>query len=83
MRNRLIHLLLFLLVGGSLGLHVWEYCKIRDFSQTFLTQAEIEAKRTALLVLQQSVIQNMARQIDALTRAGRETPLELNWEKKP
>ena len=83
MRTRLIHLLLFLLAGGSLGLHVWEYRKIRDFSQTFQTQAEIESKRTALLVLQQSVIQNVARQIDALTRSYEEMPLELNWERKP
>jgi len=79
MMNRLIQILMFLLLTGSLILHVWEYHKIREHDETLALQAEIEVKRIALLVLHQEVLQNMAKELDVL-REQKTEPLELKWE---
>ena len=79
MMNRLILVLMAFLLAGSLALHVWEYRKIREHAETLALQAEIEVKRTALLVLHQEVLQNMAKELDAL-REQKVEALELKWE---
>ena len=79
MMNRLIQILMFLLLTGSLILHVWEYHTIREHDETLALQAEIEVKRTALLVLHQEVLQNMAKELDVL-REQKVEALELKWE---
>ncbi len=80
MMNRLILVLMAFLLAGSLALHVWEYRKIREHDETLALQAEIEVKRTALLVLHQEVLQNMAKELDVL-REQKIEPLELKWRK--
>ena len=79
MMNRLILVLMAFLLAGSLALHVWEYRKIREHAETLALQAEIEVKRTALLVLHQEVLQNMAKELDVL-REQKVEALELKWE---
>ncbi len=79
MMNRLIQILMFLLLTGSLILHVWEYHKIREHAETLALQAEIEVKRTSLLILHQEVLQNMAKELDVL-REQKVEALELKWE---
>ena len=79
MMKRIMNLLLFLLLTGSLALHCWEYRKIDEYSQTFALQAQIETKRTALMVLYQEVLINMAKELDSL-REQKTEKLELKLE---
>ena len=79
MMKRIMNLLLFLLLTGSLALHCWEYRKIEEYSRTFALQAQIEAKRTALMVLYQEVLINLAKELDSL-RERKTEKLELKWE---
>lgn len=79
MMNRLILVLMAFLLAGSLALHVWEYRKIREHAETLALQAEIEVKRTALLVLHQEVLQSVAKELDAMRESKTES-LELKWE---
>ena len=79
MMNRLILVLMFLLLTGSMFLHVWEYHKIREHAEALALQAEIEVKRTALLVLHQEVLQSVAKELDAMRESKTES-LELKWE---
>ena len=77
--KRAMNLLLFLLLTGSLALHCWEYRKIAEYSQTFALQAQIETKRTALMVLYQEVLINLAKELDSL-REQKTEKLELEWK---
>ena len=79
MMKRIKPILLFLLLTSSLALHCWEYRKIQDFSKTFALQAQIETKRTALMVIYQEVLKNMAKELDSL-RERKTEKLELKWE---
>ncbi|MBQ6598728.1 MAG: hypothetical protein IJH79_14345 [Lentisphaeria bacterium] len=79
MMKRIMNLLLFLLLTGSLALHCWEYRKIEEYSQTFALQAQIETKRTALMVLYQEVLINLAKELDSLRKQKTEK-LELEWK---
>ena len=79
MMNRLILVLMFLLLTGSMFLHVWEYHKIREHAEALALQAEIEVKRTALLVLHQEVLKSVAKDLDEL-RERKDEPLELKWK---
>jgi len=64
--KRLFFILLTVGVIASVAFHVWEYRKIREFTQTFQIQSEIEVKRTALMVIYQQVLQNTVRELDTL-----------------
>ena len=79
MMNRLILVLMAFLLAGSLALHVWEYRIIREHAEALALQAEIEVKRTALLVLHQEVLQSVAKELDAMRESKTES-LELKWE---
>ena len=79
MMKRAMNLLLFLLLAASMILHCWEYRKIQDFSKTFALQAQIETKRTALMVLYQEVLINLAKELDSLRKQKTEK-LELEWK---
>ena len=79
MMKRLMNILLYLLLTSSLALHFWEYRKIEEYSRTFVLQAQIEAKRTALMVLYQEVLINMAKELDSL-RERKTEKLELKLE---
>ena len=79
MRNRLISLLLVLLLTASAACHLWTYRKIREFSETFAVQGEIETKRTALMILYQEVLQNVVRQLDILRSREKSPTLELDF----
>ena len=79
MMKRLMNILLYLLLTSSLVLHFWEYRKIEEYSRTFVLQAQIEAKRTALMVLYQEVLINMAKELDSL-RERKTEKLELKLE---
>ena len=79
MMKRIKPILLFLLLAASMILHCWEYRKIQDFSKTFALQAQIETKRTALMVLYQEVLKNMAKELESL-RERKTEKLELKWE---
>ena len=78
MKTRLMNILLFLMLCIVMCLHVWEWRRIREFSETFALQSQIEAKRTALMVVYQEVLKNMAKELDSL-RERKEEPLELHW----
>ena len=77
MKTRLMNILLFLMLCIGMCLHVWEWRRIREFSETFALQSQIEAKRTALMVVYQEVLKNMAKELDSL-RERKEEPLELH-----
>ena len=79
MMKRIKPILLFLLLAASMILHCWEYRKIQDFSKTFALQAQIETKRTALMVLYQEVLINLAKELDSL-REQKTEKLELEWK---
>ena len=79
MMKRLMNILLFLLLTSSLALHFWEYRKIEEYSRTFALQSQIEVKRTALMVIYQEVLKNMAKELDSL-RERKTEKLELKWE---
>ena len=79
MMKRAMNLLLFLLLAASMILHCWEYRKIVEYSQTFALQAQIETKRTALMVLYQEVLINLAKELDSL-REQKTEKLELEWK---
>ena len=79
MMKRIKPILLFLLLAASMILHCWEYRKIEEYSRTFALQAQIEAKRTALMVIYQEVLINIAKELDSL-REWKTEKLELKWE---
>ena len=79
MKTRLMNILLFLMLCIGMCLHVWEWSRIREFSETFALQSQIEAKRTALMVVYQEVLKNMAKDIEELRKRDNES-LELKWE---
>lgn len=58
------------IIGGLL--HYREYRKSREFAETFRIQSEIEFKRTSLLVIQQQLLQNIVRELDALKQGRTE-----------
>ncbi len=80
MMKRIKPILLFLLLAASMILHYWEFRKIQDFSRTFALQAEIETKRTALMVIYQTVLKNMAKELDDVKKSQNESSDELKWE---
>ena len=80
MMKRIKPILLFLLLAASMILHYWEFRKIQDFSMTFALQAEIETKRTALMVIYQTVLKNMAKELDDVKKRQNESSDELKWE---
>ncbi|MBR4663005.1 MAG: hypothetical protein IKO93_03935 [Lentisphaeria bacterium] len=80
MMKRIKPILLFLLLAASMILHYWEFRKIQDFSRTFALQAEIETKRTALMVIYQTVLKNMAKELDDVKKRQNESSDELKWE---
>ena len=77
--KRIKPILLFLLLAASMILHCWEYRKIEEYSRTFALQAQIEAKRTALMVIYQEVLKNMAKELDSI-RERKTEKLELEWK---
>lgn len=79
-RLNLFILAIFLTASGIL--HIWEYRKIREFSDNFAVQSQIELKRTALMVLYQEIIQNMAKQIDILRKQEPDSMPELKLEEE-
>ena len=79
MMKRILSAMIFLLLIASMGLHFWEICKIREFSETFAVQAAIEVKRTSLMVVYQEVLKNMAKEVEELRKRDNES-LELKWE---
>ena len=79
MMKRIKPILLFLLLAASMILHCWEYRKIEEYSRTFALQAQIEAKRTALMVIYQEVLKNMAKELDSI-RERKTEKLELEWK---
>lgn len=80
MMKRIKPILLFLLLAASMILHYWEFRKIQDFSRTFALQAEIETKRTALMVIYQTVLKNIAKELDDVKKRQNESSDELKWE---
>ena len=50
-----------------------------EHAEALALQAEIEVKRTALLVLHQEVLQSVAKELDAMRESKTES-LELKWE---
>ena len=70
-------MILVIFLTANLILHIWEYRKIREFSANFAIQSQIEVKRTALMVLYQEIIQNMAKQIDILRAQETDSMPEL------
>ena len=79
MMNRLIFVLMSFLLAGSLIMHVWEYRKIREHADMLTLQAEIETKRTSLMVIYQEVLTNMAKELDAM-RENKTESFDLKWE---
>jgi len=79
MMNRLIFVLMSFLLAGSLIMHVWEYRKIREHADMLTLQAEIETKRTSLMVIYQEVLINMAKELDAM-RENKTESFDLKWE---
>ena len=79
MMNRLIFVLMSFLLAGSLIMHVWEYRKIREHADMLTLQAEIETKRTSLMVIYQEVLKDMACELEAL-RKNRSGAFELEWK---
>lgn len=67
-KRRSLMLLLALALAVSGVLHYWEYRKIKEFSDTFQIQSQIELKRTALLVLYQEVLRSAVHEIDTLRK---------------
>ncbi len=70
MKQRIAFALIIIAFAMSGALHCWEYRKIREFSDTFRIQAEIEFKRTSLMVVYQEVLQSMAKELDAMKHGG-------------
>ena len=58
-------ILLFLLSGAG---HLCAMRKIAEISATLRTQAEIETRRTALMVLYQEVLRSVVKQLDKLSK---------------
>ncbi len=62
-----------LVIAVSGFLHYWEFRKISEFTDTFQIQSEIEVKRTALMLIQQKVIQNTVAELNQLKKARAES----------
>lgn len=73
MKPRIGLFLIALAFAASGVLHLWEYRKIREFSDTLRIQAEIEFKRTALMVVYQQVLQGVVKEIEAMKDGRIET----------
>jgi len=65
-RKNIWIIILMLTLCVSFVLHGWAIRKINEFSNIFETQAQIELKRTALMVIYQDVLQNLVREVDVL-----------------
>ena len=73
MKPRIGLFLIALAFAASGALHLWEYRKIREFSDTLRIQAEIEFKRTALMVVYQQVLQGVVKEIEVMKDGRIET----------
>ena len=61
MKQRIAFALIIIAFAISGALHYREYRKSQEFSDTFRIQAEIEFKRTSLMVIYQEVLQSTRR----------------------
>ena len=66
MKQRIAFALIIIAFAMSGALHYREYRKSQEFSDTFRIQAEIEFKRTSLMVVYQEVLQSVVKELNAL-----------------
>ena len=64
MKQRIAFALIIIAFAMSGALHYREYRKSQEFSDTFRIQAEIEFKRTSLMVVYQEVLQSVVKELD-------------------
>ena len=66
MKQRIAFALIIIAFAMSGALHYREYRKSQEFSDTFRIQAEIEFKRTSLMIVYQEVLQSVVKELDAM-----------------
>ena len=66
MKQRIAFALIVIAFTMSGALHYREYRKSQEISDTFRIQAEIEFKRTSLMVIYQEVLQSVVKELDAM-----------------
>lgn len=66
MKKLIFPLLIVLAFAVSGALHYREYRKSREISDILRIQAEIEFKRTSLMIVYQEVLQNVVKELDAM-----------------
>ena len=71
MKQRIAFALIIIAFAISGALHYRKYRKSQEFSDTFRIQAEIEFKRTSLMVIYQEVLQSVVKELDFYCRNQR------------
>ena len=66
MKKLIFPLLIALAFAASGTLHYREYRKSQEISDILRIQAEIEFKRTSLMVVYQEVLQSVVKELDAM-----------------
>lgn len=66
MKQRIAFALIVIVFTMSGALHYREYRKSQEISDILRIQAEIEFKRTSLMVVYQEVLQSVVKELDAM-----------------